>query len=89
MDMLESTSQSTPTNLLRDKDRMQFSYSVETGQGDNPRSEHTFPTLSVTGFSPIYRILTEDYIPNGHKQMFIPDYSLVVGKESPSDGEIN
>lgn len=67
MDILEPTSQSTPTNLLRDKDRLQFNCSVETGQGDNPRSGYTCPTLSVTGYSPIYRILTEDDIPSRHK----------------------
>ena len=54
MDLLESTSLLTPIDLLRDKDRLQFSCSVETGHGDNPSPEHTFPTFSVTGYSPVY-----------------------------------
>lgn len=40
MDILESASQLTPIDLLRGKDRPQFSCSVETGQGDNPRPEY-------------------------------------------------
>lgn len=47
-----------PINSCRAPERedslLQFSCSVEAGQGDNPRTVHTFPTLSVTGYSPIY-----------------------------------
>lgn len=48
MDILESTSQVAPIELLRDKNRVGFSCSVETRLGDNPRCKYT-STLSVTG----------------------------------------
>lgn len=54
MDILECLSQLTPIDHPSNKDRLQFSCSVEAGVGDNSTPKYTFPTLSDTGYSPTY-----------------------------------